>query len=373
MRQFKPFQVETHSNSLPTRLDRRLSVAPMMERTDRHFRYFLRLMTRHVLLYTEMITTGALLHGKSVRLLAHDASEHPVGLQLGGSDPAELAECARMGYESKYDEINLNIGCPSNRVQSGRFGACLMADPELVANCVTAMTEAVPIPITVKTRLGIDDRDSYVDLSQFIDCIAAVGCETFILHARKAWLHGLSPKENRNIPPLRYDVVHKIKRDYPNLEIILNGSVKSLEQVTDQLTEVDGVMIGRAAYDNPYLLASADQRIYNNHTAPLRRFEVLERFRPYVERQLAEGVGFSVVTRPILGLFQGQPGAKLWRRTLSEHGHRGGANIKVLELAAAQITAPSNHDVARHAGPNKARQQTLSSGASRLPYQTNGL
>ena len=242
--------------------DRRVSVAPMLDWTDRHCRFFLRLLTRHTLLYTEMVTTGAVLHGNRERLLAYDPAEHPLALQLGGSNPTDLARCARIAADLGYDEINLNVGCPSDRVQSGRFGACLMAEPLLVAECVAAMQAAVDLPVTVKTRIGIDDRDSYEELAEFVRCIALAGCRTLIIHARKAWLTGLSPKENRQIPPLRYDVVYRLKQDFSELRFILNGGVASIQQMAEHLALVDGVMIGRAAYENPYLLAEVDQRFF---------------------------------------------------------------------------------------------------------------
>jgi tRNA-dihydrouridine synthase A len=302
----------------------------MMDWTDRHCRYFLRLISRRVLLYTEMVPTGALLRGDRERFLAHDPAEHPLAIQLGGSHPAELAQCARLAEEWGYDEVNLNVGCPSDRVREGRFGACLMAEPGLVADCVDAMRGAVTIPVTVKTRLGIDDRDSYEELCRFIDCIAAAGCRTFILHARKAWLKGLSPKENREIPPLRHDLVHQVKRDFPGLEIILNGGLTSLDQAEEHLNFVDGVMFGRAAYHNPYLLAEVDRRFYGETAKPLTRAEVLERFEEYVRLELAKGARIHHMTRHILGLYQSQPGARRWRQYLSTHAARPGGDAGVI-------------------------------------------
>lgn len=321
-------------------LDHRLCVAPMMDWTDRHDRYFLRLISRHTRLYTEMVTTGAILHGDRNYLLSYDPAEHPVALQLGGSEPAELARCARIAEEWGYAEVNLNVGCPSDRVQSGRFGACLMAEPELVAEGVAAMRAAVTIPVTVKTRIGIDKRDSYEELLRFVDGIARAGCQVFIIHARKAWLTGLSPKENREIPPLRYDVVHRLKADLPHLKIILNGGLISLEQIARQLTLLDGAMIGRAAYQNPYLLADVDRRFYGATPPPPSRHQVIERFLPYVEAQLARGVPLTAMTRHIFGLFQGLPGARAWRRHLSEQAHRRGAGVEVIEAALRQIPKP---------------------------------
>ncbi|MDS4025895.1 MAG: tRNA dihydrouridine(20/20a) synthase DusA [Candidatus Contendobacter sp.] len=319
------------------RLDRQVAVAPMLDWTDRHCRYFLRLLSRHTLLYTEMVTTGAALHGDRERLLAHDPAEHPLALQLGGSDPAELARCARIAADFGYDEVNLNVGCPSDRVQSGRFGACLMAEPDLVADCVTAMRAAVVLPVTVKTRIGIDDRDSYAELVDFVDRVANGGCEVFIIHARKAWLSGLSPKENREIPPLRHDVVYRLKRDFPSLTIILNGGLTALDQIADSLQQVDGVMIGRAAYENPYLLADVDRRFFGSSAPPPSRQQVIRALLPYVETQLQRGTPLHCVTRHVLGLFQGIPGARAWRRYLSEHAHRRGAGVEVLEAALRQI------------------------------------
>jgi len=309
----------------------------MMDWTDRHCRYFLRLISRHTLLYTEMVTTGALLHGDRARFLAYHEDEHPLALQLGGSDPAELAACARMAEAYGYDEVNLNVGCPSDRVQSGRFGACLMAEPQLVADCVAAMGSACALPVTVKTRIGIDHRDSYEQLSDFVSRVHPAGCGTFIVHARKAWLQGLSPRENREVPPLRYDVVHQLKADFPQLEIILNGGVKDLDTVRDELARVDGVMLGREAYHNPYVLAEADRRFYADDHPLVQRHEVIERFLPYVAARLAEGVHLQTMTRHILGLFQGQPGARAWRRYISENAHRAGAGVEVIEAAASRV------------------------------------
>ncbi len=307
----------------------------MLEWTDRHFRFFLRLISRRVFLYTEMITTGAVLRGDRERLMAYDPAEHPVALQLGGSDPLALAECARIAEGLGYDELNLNVGCPSDRVQNGRFGACLMAEPEWVAECVAAMREAVAIPVTVKTRIGIDERDSYEELAGFVRAVAAAGCGTFIIHARKAWLKGLSPKENREIPPLRYDMVRQIKQDFPELEIVLNGGIQTLEEGIGHLQDFDGVMLGRAAYHNPYLLAQADRLLFGDgHLVPSRH-EVLEAFLPYVERELARGVRLQSISRHILGLFHGAPGGRLWRRHISENAVRAGAGVDVLRVAAA--------------------------------------
>ncbi len=318
-------------------LDRLIAVAPMLDWTDRHYRYFIRLLSRHTLLYTEMVTTGAILRGDRQRLLAHDPAEHPLALQLGGSDPAELTRCARIAADRGYDELNLNVGCPSDRVQSGRFGACLMAEPDLVAACVAAMRAATDLPVTVKTRIGIDERDSYQELADFVRRVAAGGCTVFIVHARKAWLSGLSPKENREIPPLRYEVVHRLKRDFPELTIVLNGGLTTLEQVTEQLRQVDGAMIGRAAYENPYLLAEVDRRFFGSSAPPPNRHQVVRALLPYLEERLRAGTPLQCMTRPILGLFQGIPGARAWRRVLSERAWRHGAGVEVVEAALERV------------------------------------
>lgn len=330
-------------------LDRRISVAPMLDWTDRHCRFFLRLLTRRTLLYTEMVTTGAVLRGARDRLLAYDPAEHPLALQLGGSDPAELAQAARIAADLGFDEVNLNVGCPSVRVQSGRFGACLMAEPALVAACVAAMRAAVDLPVTVKTRIGIDDLDSYEELVEFVGRVAEGGCQIFIVHARKAWLSGLSPKENREIPPLRYDIVHRLKRDFPHLVIVLNGGLTRLEQVAEQLAHVDGAMIGRAAYENPYLLAEVDRRLSGSARLTPTRHDLIRELLPYVECQLRWGTPLHSMTRHLLGLFQGVPGARAWRRYLSEHAHRPGAGTAVLEAALRQVS----ESVATQASPTQ--------------------
>ncbi|WP_193369703.1 tRNA dihydrouridine(20/20a) synthase DusA [Pelagibius marinus] len=317
-------------------LSRKLSVAPMMDWTDRHERAFLRAISKRTLLYTEMVTTGAILHGDHDRFLAFEAAEHPVALQLGGSEPEDLAASARAGAARGYDEINLNLGCPSDRVQRGRFGACLMTEPALVADCVAAMIDAVDVPVTVKTRIGVDEQDSYRDLTAFVEKVAATGCSSFTIHARKAWLSGLSPKENREVPPLRYDVVYDLKRDFPELEIVLNGGVQSLDEAEAHLEKVDGVMIGRAAYQSPYILAEADSRFFGAAAAPRSREEIVTDFLPYVERQLSDGVPLKSITRHMLGLFNGLPGARAWRRCLAEEAHKPGAGPEVIEEALAR-------------------------------------
>lgn len=318
-------------------LNRLISVAPMMDWTDRHDRYFLRLISPHVLLYTEMITANALIHGDVNHLLEFHPSEHSVALQLGGSEPDKLAYSAKLGEDFGYDEINLNVGCPSDRVKQGRFGACLMLEPNLVADCVFAMKKAVQIPVTVKCRIGVDNQDSYPSLCGFLETVSKAGCDIFIIHARKAWLNGLSPKENREIPPLQYDIVRKIKLAFPQLTIILNGGIKTLSQIEENLNFVDGIMIGREAYSNPYLLADIEQRFFSSSENVKSRFEIIENLLPYIEEQLKRNINLSNITRHILGLFQGQKGARIWRRYLSEHAHLNGSNADVVRRALQQI------------------------------------
>lgn len=311
----------------------RFSIAPMLDWTDRHCRYFHRQLTRQTLLYTEMVTTGAIIHGKG-DYLAWSPEEQPVALQLGGSDPASLAQCAKLAQERGYNEVNLNVGCPSDRVQNGRFGACLMGEAQLVADCIKAMRDVVSIPVTVKTRIGIDDQDSYEFLCDFIQRVAEQGgCETFIIHARKAWLSGLSPKENREIPPLDYERVYQLKRDFPQLTLSLNGGVKSLEEARLHLQHLDGVMMGREAYQNPGLLAHVDQTIFGSTLPLVESVAVVRAMYPYIEHELANGTYLGHVTRHMLGLFQGIPGARQWRRYLSENAHKAGAGIDVVEKA----------------------------------------
>ena len=316
-----------------TRYSGRLSVAPMMDCSDRHCRFFLRLIGRRVLLYTEMITTIAVLRGIRARLLGFDEAEHPIALQLGGSEPDALAACAAVAEEFGYDEVNLNLGCPSDRVQSAKFGACLMAEPTLVARGVSAMIAATRLPVTVKTRIGVDERDSYDELLDFVHRLADAGCRSFAIHARKAWLHGLSPRENREIPPLRWDVVHRLKADNPELEIVLNGGIDDLDQVEAQLALVDGVMIGRAAYHDPYMLATIDRRFFGEFSPVPNRSDIVDRLLPYAEACCARGVPLKSITRHILGLFQGVPGARVWRRHLSTEAHREGAGANVIRTA----------------------------------------
>ncbi|MCL2918446.1 tRNA dihydrouridine(20/20a) synthase DusA [Shewanella litorisediminis] len=317
---------------MPSPLNRTFSVAPMLDWTDRHYRYFARLMSKEALLYTEMVTTGAILHGKG-DYLAYNQEEHPLALQLGGSDPKDLATCARLAEARGYDEVNINVGCPSDRVQNGRFGACLMAEPKLVAECVDAMRQQVSIPVTVKTRIGIDEQDSYGFLTDFIDTVSAAGCDTFIIHARKAWLQGLSPKENREIPPLDYERVYQLKRDYPQLSISINGGVTSIEQAKSHLAQLDGVMVGREAYQNPYILASVDTELCQKPALVGSREEVIGKLLPYIGKHLAEGGRLNHISRHIIGLYQGLPGSRAWRRYLSENAHKPGAGIEVIENA----------------------------------------
>jgi len=327
-------------------LTHRFAVAPMLDWTDRHCRYLLRLISRHALLYTEMVTTGAILKGDRARFLAHDDSEHPVALQLGGSDPAALAECARIGADAGYDEINLNVGCPSDRVQSGRFGACLMAEPELVAECVSAMHNAAAIPVTVKTRIGIDQTDSYASLADFVGTVTAGGCETFVIHARKAYLQGLSPKENRSVPPLKYDYAYRIKRQFPQLEIVLNGGINDLDAAATHLAQVDGVMLGRAVYHDPCLLTGVDRRFFNATLAIPERGEIVRQMLPYIDRELMAGTPLKHITRHMLGLFQGVPGARHWRRHLSTHACSAGAGSEVVLEALQKATRTARENPA---------------------------
>jgi tRNA-dihydrouridine synthase A len=319
--------------------DWRVCIAPMMDWTDRHCRYFHRLLSPRARLYTEMVTSAALVRGGQLRLLAHSPQEYPLALQLGGSEPAELAQAARLGAEAGYDEINLNVGCPSDRVQSGRFGACLMREPALVGDCVKAMREAVAaagraVPVTVKCRIGVDDQDDYAGLQHFTEIMLEAGVRVLAVHARKAWLKGLSPKENREVPPLDYARVYRLKREFPQLTVVLNGGITTVEQVRSHLAQLDGVMLGRAAYHDPYLLAQLEAALYG---APLpSRADVLQRLRPYVEAELARGTALKHLSRHLLGLYQGEPGARAFRRTLSEGAHLPGAGWDLLEQALQQ-------------------------------------
>ena len=319
------------------KINRLFSVAPMLDWTDRHCRYFYRLMSKQALLYTEMVTTGALMHGNHARFLQFNQEEHPLALQLGGSKPTDLAFCAKMAQDYGYDEVNLNVGCPSDRVQNGLFGACLMAEPLLVAECIAAMQQAVSIPITVKSRIGIDDKDSYEELTHFIKTVASAGCKTFIIHARKAWLQGLSPKQNREVPPLRYDIVYQLKNDFPKLEIIINGGITHLETAQEHLNQVDGVMLGREIYQCPFMLTQVDHVIFGEGKQFKTRQQIIEELIPYIQQQLKQGVRLNSISRHILGLFHSQKGARSWRRYLSENATQTGADATVL-LEALKFT-----------------------------------
>ena len=313
--------------------DHRFCIAPMMDWTDRHERYLLRLISRRARLYTEMVTTGALIHGDQERFLGYADAEHPLGLQLGGSDPEDMARCAHRGEVAGFDEININVGCPSDRVQAGRFGACLMLEPDLVANCFSAMQAAVSIPVTVKCRLGVDEMDHVNDLIRFVDTVADAGCKVFIIHARKAWLSGLSPRENREIPPLQYHRVYALKERYPEFTIVINGGITRIDQAAAHLKRVDGVMVGREAYQNPWSLAEVDQMLFDDTPTHQSRLDVLEAYKTYMRGELENGVPLKRLARHLLGLFQGQPGARTWRRVLSDSAFRSGADLTAIEAA----------------------------------------
>ncbi len=328
------------TTELPAADGWRLSVAPMMDWTDRHCRVFHRIVAPHARLYTEMVHAQAVIHGDRERLLGFDPVEHPVALQLGGSDPAHLAEATRIGADWGYDEVNLNVGCPSDRVQAGRFGACLMKEPSLVADCVAAMIAAAPanVPVTVKCRLGVDELEDYDVFRAFVDTVAAAGCRLFVVHARKAWLQGLSPKENREIPPLRYPWVHQLKRERPDLRVLINGGLATVEDALAQLGPTDGVMIGRAAYHEPYRLHRMDRAMFAPDRAPAARADLLRALRPYAEQCLARGTALKHLTRHVLGLFHGQPGGRAFRQVLSEQAVKPGAGWEVVERAIAMTT-----------------------------------
>jgi tRNA-dihydrouridine synthase A len=315
----------------------KFSVAPLMDWTDRHCRMLHRTLSGRAMLYTEMLTTGAILHGDRARLLAFDPAEHPVALQLGGSEPADLAEAARIGEAEGYDEINLNVGCPSDRVQSGRFGACLMREPELVAECMAAIAAAVQVPATVKCRIGVDDQDPEESLFRLVDLCAQAGVRHFVVHARKALLKGLSPKENRDVPPLDYPLVWRLKRERPELTIVINGGVGSLDEAQEHLRHVDGVMLGRAAYHTPAMLGDVDARLFGA-AGTVSPFEAVERYRPYVARELAKGAHLAAMTRHMLGLFHAAPGARTWRRILTVEGVKPGAGLEVIDAALAAVS-----------------------------------
>ena len=332
MKQYQPL-----SAGQAPELSHRLCVAPMMAHTDRHFRYLLRLLSARAMLYTEMLTTGALLHGNAQQYARFDNAEHPIGIQLGGSDPEALARCAGLAAELGYDEINLNIGCPSARVQSGRFGACLMAQPELVADCVRTLLEASALPVTVKTRTGIDEQDTYEHLHRFVSAVARAGCRSFMIHARKAWLQGLSPRQNRSVPPLQYATVYRLKQDFPQLEIIINGGISSLDEARKHLHHVDGVMLGRAVCNDPYLLAGVDKCLFGVNNIPLTRMEALCDYMRYMEREAARDENLYPMARRLLGLFHGQRGARAFRRHLSANAVKMDAGVEIVREAAALL------------------------------------
>ena len=320
-------------------LNRTFSIAPMMDWTDRHQRYFARTLSKHALLYTEMVTTGAIIHGGEERHLLFNHEEHPLALQLGGSDPKELAQCSSIGQKWGYDEINLNVGCPSDRVQNNMIGACLMGHPRLVHDCLTAMQSACDIPVTIKHRIGIDELDSAAYLEDFVGTVAESGCRTFIIHARIAILDGLSPKENREIPPLNYERVYEIKKRFPDLEIIINGGIKTIGECHAHLKHVDGVMLGREAYHNPWLLSDVDSSFYKKASLQTSREAALRSIYPYIEKQLSEGQKLSYITRHILGLFHGQYGGKQFRRHISENAHKPNAGLEVLDKALEFVSS----------------------------------
>ena len=322
--------------------NRRLSIAPMLDCTDRHERYFLRLLSKHILLYSEMVTTNALLHTDPDQFLRHQEFEYPAVLQLGGSNPADLAKCSKMVEESGFQEVNLNCGCPSDRVQNGNFGACLMKDKNLVADCFKAMQDAVSIPVSIKCRIGVDEFDSWEFFRDFIGTIADAGCRVFIIHARKAWLKGLSPKENREVPPLNYDTVHRLKAEMPQLNISINGGIKTLDQTLELLQDLDGVMIGREAYENPWFLRDADERIFNDANAakPESRKALLEAYLPYVEMETARGTPATILVRHLYGLFNGKPGARKYRQYLGENAPKTNNPAEMIRRAMDLVTEP---------------------------------
>jgi len=337
-------QLQSASNSVQgfhgENFSRRFSVAPMMDWTTSHFRYLARQLSRHALLYTEMVTTGALIHGDTARFLRHDPAEYPLALQLGGSDAGELAQCAKLAEQYGFDEVNLNVGCPSDRVQNNMIGACLMGHPDKVAEGVRAMIEATDLPVTVKHRIGIDGRESWDDLCEFIEKVAAAGCKTFIVHARIAILEGLSPKENREVPPLKYDWVYALKQKYPHLEIIINGGIKTFDECREHMQHTDGVMLGREAYNNPWLLASVDSEFFGAPEANFTRHDALRAMYPFIESELARGVYLTHMSRHLLGLFHGVPGGRQFRRHISENAHKPGAGLEVIQAALEKVREP---------------------------------
>ncbi len=339
-----------------------LSIAPMMDRTDRHYRYFMRQITRRSLLYTEMVTSMAIRYGDTEKLLGFSSGENPLVLQVGGDDPRLLAHCAQVASAFGYSGINLNVGCPSDRVKSGNFGACLMAQPERVADCVAAMMAASPLPVSVKHRIGIDDLDQYDDMAHFVRVVSATGCRQFSVHARKAWLQGLSPKDNRTVPPLRYSDVHCLKQDFPHLSIEINGGFKTLAQAKAQLAAVDAVMIGRAAYDNPYLFAQADQVIFGETAEPQTRPQVVEAMLPYISRQVEQGVRLHSITRHMLHLFHGQPGSRIWKRYITEHACQPGADAQVVVNALVQVRKSAETALVYQSNTNKTLHASAVAG-----------
>ena len=315
----------------------KFSVAPMLHCTDRHFRFLARLLSKKCFLYTEMITTGALIYGDRERWLKLHDGENPVALQLGGSKPNEMAQCAELAEEYMFNEVNINVGCPSDRVQAGKFGACLMLEPEVVSSCIKAMQAASDIEVTVKTRIGVDKQDSYEFLKQFVEKIASTDCKTFVIHARKAYLSGLSPRQNRTVPPLHYEYVYRLKQDFPELTVILNGGIKNTKEILDHLKELDGVMVGREAYDNPYFLSDIDEMIFKTPTESLSRFKVLDQYKLYIQSELDKGVPMKVLAQHVFGLFNGLPGARSWRRYLSEHIYAKDAGLEVIDEAVKAV------------------------------------
>lgn len=351
-----------NTEKTPNYPNRRFSVAPMMDWTDRHYRYFARLMSKEALLYTEMVTTGAILYGKDRdRFLAYNDSENPLALQLGGSNPEHLAECSRLATEYGYDEINLNVGCPSDRVQNNMIGACLMAHKELVADCIEAMQGVTDKPVTVKCRIGIDNQEPAELLPDFLETIMARGCKSFTIHARKAWLEGLSPKENREIPPLDYNLVYQMKEQYPELEVVINGGIKSFSEMQEHLQYVDGVMIGREAYQNPYLLAEVDQRLFNSDRDIISRHDAVSMMLPYIESQLQNGCYLGHISRHMLGIFQGCAGGRKFRRYISENAYKAGAGPEVIEQALALVSEQAILDQQYRGSQSSGAPQTKAS------------
>ncbi|MFT5572420.1 MAG: tRNA-dihydrouridine synthase A [Cryomorphaceae bacterium] len=319
------------------KIDRSFCVAPMLDCTDRHERYLLRLISKHAVLYTEMVTTGAIIHGDQPRFLDFDGSEHPVALQLGGSDVGDMTRCSEIAQEWGYDEVNINVGCPSDRVQSGSFGACLMQSPDLVAQNVKQMRAAVDIDVTIKCRIGVDEQDPQYALWQLVDASANAGCSVFLVHARKAWLKGLSPKENRNVPPLDYELVYRLKQDFPELEIVINGGINTIDQCHMHLEHVDGVMMGRETYSNPYILAEVDQAFYGSDSIAKTRDQIMQQYIDYVDVRLAAGNRLNHLSKHVVGLYHGEPKSRLWRRHISENAHLPGSDSSVLKNAYAKM------------------------------------